>query len=79
MARRCPSRSASSDCPVFQLWIAPTDGTLLATQNGAVSLSLAIPASPALAGLTRGAQALSFDALAPGGLAVSNAAILRVY
>ncbi|HLQ37424.1 MAG TPA: hypothetical protein VK348_06470, partial [Planctomycetota bacterium] len=63
-----------------ELWVAPAIGTLLPTQNGAASLSLPIPANPALAGVTLGAQAFSFDSAAPSGLgAVSNGVILRCY
>jgi hypothetical protein len=62
------------------LWVAPAFGALLAARGSTATMSLAIPANPSLAGVTVGAQALSFDAAAPGGVgAVSNGAILRLY
>jgi hypothetical protein len=66
--------------PGCQLWIAPTVGALLATQYGTAAFALTIPNNPALAGVTVGAQALSFDVATPSGFgAVSNGVILRVY
>jgi len=67
--------------PGCKLWIAPAPGAavLLAHAGGAMSLPIAIPAAPALAGLVVGAQAFAFDAAAPSGIgAVSNGGVLRL-
>ena len=67
--------------PGCDAWIAPAPGlAVLVPYASAATHSLALPASPALAGLVLGAQAVVFDAGAPSGLGtVSNAAILRIY
>jgi hypothetical protein len=53
---------------------------LLSHAGGSALFTLVIPAAPSLAGITVGAQALVFDALAPSAIgAVTNAGILRVH
>jgi hypothetical protein len=66
--------------PGCRAWVPPEFWLLLPTNGGSASHGLGIPAAPWLAGLTLGAQALSFDAAAAGGIgAVSNGIVLRLY
>jgi hypothetical protein len=67
--------------PGCDAWIGPASGlSVLVPYAGSATHSLFLPASPALAGLVLGAQALVLDAAAPSGLgSVSNAAILRIH
>jgi hypothetical protein len=61
------------------LWIGP-DVQMLVPASSIASLTVTVPAIPALAGQRIGAQVLSLDPSTPSGLgAVSNGAILRLH
>jgi hypothetical protein len=66
--------------PACNLWVAPVASLLLLHPGSAVGTTLAIPANPAFAGITLGAQALVLDpAAASGFVAVTNGVVLHTY
>jgi len=73
-----PLRLGLIGLPACQLWIAPEPGLgpLLLHNGASLTWQLVLPATPALAGVQLAAQALVFDAAAPGGVgAVTNAGL----
>ncbi|MGE3172350.1 MAG: kelch repeat-containing protein [Planctomycetota bacterium] len=65
--------------PGCLLWTTVDFGVFQLHPGGAAAVSLPIPADPRLDGLTIGAQALAFDAAAPGGVGrTTNGALLRL-